>query len=32
MPIDKMKGKEKRANIDSSHNFIVQADATNIDK
>ena len=32
MVIDKIKGKKKRADIDTSHNFIVQADATNIDK
>ena len=32
MPINKMKGKKKRASIDASHNLIVQADATNIDK
>ena len=32
MAIDKIKGKKKRADIDAVHNFIVQADATNIDK
>ena len=32
MTIDKIKGKKKRADIDGIHNFIVQADATNIDK
>ena len=32
MIIDKVKGKRKRAVIDAIHNFIVQADATNIDK
>ena len=32
MPIDKKKGKKKRADIDAIHNFIVQADATNIHK
>ena len=32
MAIDKTKGKKKRADIDAIHNFIVQADATNIDK
>ena len=32
MAIDKIKGKKKRADIDAIHNFIVQADATNIDK
>ena len=30
--IDKIKGKKERADIDAVHNFIVQADATNIDK
>ena len=32
MAIDKIKGKKKRADIDAIHNFIVQADATNIDR
>ena len=32
MAIDKIKGKEKRADIDAIHDFTVQADATNIDK
>ena len=32
MAIDKIKGKKKREDIDAIHNFIVQADATNIDK
>ena len=32
MAIDKIKGKKKRADIDAIHNFIVQADVTNIDK
>ena len=32
MVIDKIKGKKKRADIDAIHNFIVQADATNINK
>ena len=32
MTIDKIKGKKKRADIDAIHNFIAQADATNIDK
>ena len=32
MTIDKIKGKKKRADIDAIHNFIVQADARNIDK
>ena len=32
MAIDKIKGKKKRADIDAIHNFIVQADATTIDK
>ena len=32
MVIDKIEGKKKRADIDAIHNFIVQADATNIDK
>ena len=32
MTIDKIKGKKKRADIDGIHNFIVQADATNIVK
>ena len=32
MAIDKIKGKKKRADIDAIHNFIVQADATDIDK
>ena len=32
LAIDKIKGKEKRADIDAIHNFIVQADTTNIDK
>ena len=32
MVIDKIKGKKKREDIDAIHNFIVQADATNIDK
>ena len=32
MTIDKIKGKKKGADIDATHNFIVQADATNIDK
>ena len=30
--IDKIKGKKKRANIDSIHDFIAQTEATNIDK
>ena len=32
MATDKIQGKKKRADIDAIHNFIVQADATNIDK
>ena len=32
MAIDKTNGKKKRADIETIHNFIVQADATNIDK
>ena len=32
MAIDKIKGKKKRADIDAIHNFIVQADVTDIDK
>ena len=32
MAIDKIKGKKKRADIDAIHNFIMQADATNINK
>ena len=32
MAIDKIKEKKKRADIDTIHNFIVQADPTNIDK
>ena len=32
MAIDKIKGKKKSADIDAIHNFIVQADVTNIDK
>ena len=32
MAIDKIKGKKKREDIDAIHIFIVQADATNIDK
>ena len=32
MATDKIQGKKKRADIDAFHNFIVQADATNIDK
>ena len=32
MTIDKIIGKKKRADIDAIHDFIVQADATNIDK
>ena len=32
MFIDKIKGKKKRADIDTIHNFLVQPDATNIDK
>ena len=32
MAIIKIKGKEKCADIDAVYNFIVQADATNIDK
>ena len=31
MAIDKIKGKKKRADIDTIDNFIVQADATNIE-
>ena len=31
MATDKIKGKKKRADIDAIHNFIVQADGTNID-
>ena len=32
MAMDKIIGKKKRADIDAIHDFIVQADATNIDK
>ena len=32
MAIDKIKGKIKRADIEAIHNFIVQADETNIDQ
>ena len=32
MAIDKIKRKKKRADIDAIHSFIVQPDATNIDK
>ena len=32
MAIDKIQGKKKHADIDIVHNFIVQADATNINK
>ena len=32
MAIDKIKGKKKRADIDSIHDFIAQTEATNIDK
>ena len=32
MVIDKIKGKKKRADVNAIHNFIVQVDATNIDK
>ena len=32
MAIIKIKGKKKRADINAIHNFMVQADATNIDK
>ena len=32
MATDKIQAKKKRADIDAIHNFIVQADATNIDK
>ena len=32
MAIDKIKGKKKRVDIDTIHNFIIQADATNINK
>ena len=32
MTIDKIKGRKKRADIDAIHNFVVQADATNINE
>ena len=32
MAIDKSKGKKKRADIDSIHDFITQTEAINIDK
>lgn len=32
MTIDKIKEKKKGADIDATHNFIVQADAANTDK
>ena len=32
MVVDKIKGKIKRGDIEAIHNFIVQADATNIDQ
>ena len=32
MAIDKIQGKKKHADIDTVHNFIVQVDATNINK